>query len=282
MSDATHEAELALRRAHSKRAATPEALAGSSMHRAWSRREGAIQGQALVRRQHWFHRSLTDLSRRPCWLLQGCNHRRRCVVIACRSATIACSRCSSTPPTTPHARPLNRTPAVLEHSRAKGPSATVPGTGVCIDDPADLHPRDVGLQRCPVPREGVWCDQRYGRDRRGGGTADRRADHDDDQLAGLVPAPGCGRRSDHLSLSQAQGPASGGPDTAVRHRRCDPLRGWHVIPRHRDSAGWQQQHASGHLPRARDRVPAVVLPAHPRNRCCPPACFATARPTSVS
>ena len=164
----------------------------------------------------------------------------------------------------------------------------VRGRRLGADDPSDLHPRDAGVQRPVVARESVRRHQWNGRDRRRGRTADRRPDHHHDQLASVVPAPGGRRRDDHLPQRQDHRPPASGPDTSIRRGRSCPVRRRDVVPRDRHPPSRQQQHPLASSSRSQpppcsgSSCTSARANERAKNRCCPPACFATARRTSVS
>ena len=83
-------------------------------------------------------------------------------------------------------------------------------------DPARLHPHDAAVQRPHLARPGVRRHQRAGRHRRRGRTADRRAHHHRDQLAGRVRLPGRGRRADRPAQPPGRRSAAGRPDASLR------------------------------------------------------------------
>ena len=130
-------------------------------------------------------------------------------------------------------------------------------------DPARLHPRDTVVQRHDEARLGFRRDQRSGRDRRCCRTADRRRDHDGDQLAGGVRLSGPGGRDDRAPEPPPGRSAPARSDATLRRGRGSAVGGRDVLRRVRDPPGRQQQHPAGGLPRDRSRLPARVLPLHP-------------------
>ena len=91
-------------------------------------------------------------------------------------------------------------------------------------DPTRLHPHHDAVHRRHVARQGVRCDHRHGRYRRGGRAADRWPHHHGPQLAMGVRVPGRDRGHHRRAQPQDRRSRSSGPGPPVRHPRRGPVR----------------------------------------------------------
>ena len=98
-----------------------------------------------------------------------------------------------------------------------------------------------------------------------------------------------GGRDDHAPEPAHGRPARARSDASLRRGRGDPVGSRDVLRRLRDPPGRKQQHALRGLPRDRSRLPAGVLPLHPRaasvrgrRRCSRPGCSRIEPATSPS